>query len=251
MDKKDPLDDMLNKFYKHARSEIIPPRGECPPENTLWRYIHKELSEKETSQLEQHFISCEECWETLGIIRKIEESETSRVSVPEDFHIKARELLKKGSKAHHRRTKLILLWDRLHNTIAHHALKFGEVIMSERPEFQVTRMQELKEGEYTPFPYRTMIKAKRGKILIEINSSGNQDYLTLKISFHDIPRKRRLNLWARLSKYGRMYSSLPLDDKGEAFFHRIEEGDYEVQFLEGERHIEMIDISIISKKHER
>ena len=64
MKEKDNLDTILQKLYKHIRDEVIISEGECRDEATIWRYVRKELCDKEVEKLEGHLLNCSECWET-------------------------------------------------------------------------------------------------------------------------------------------------------------------------------------------
>ena len=75
MSEKDKINDLLKKFSKEIGDEVIPPRGECPHEDLLWKYVHKKFTKEEIEHIEEHLICCTECLETLEFMRTIQQVE--------------------------------------------------------------------------------------------------------------------------------------------------------------------------------
>lgn len=151
-----------------------------------------------------------------------------------------------GNKKETISTKIVFFWDKLHDKFTQIAPKITEAIIPKKPEFQTARKSH---DTSQTFPYITAIKSNKDEIVLEINRPGKNDYLALKTLFHFKTKKNLTNVWARLYKGDRIYSSVNLDENGGAFFPRIEEGEYILKFFEKEDLLEKIEISIIIEKN--
>lgn len=254
MDKKDHLDTLLKKLYKQVEKDVIPPKKKCPEEALFEKYVHEELSKDEVDSFETHLLSCSECLETLDAIRMVEQAEGSLLEVPAKLYQKAEKILQKGLKKMSLRPKrpnnrkIILLWDQIKSKIIQLTPNLEGMIPSQGPEFQVVRELNHLGKRFSSFPYKTTIDLDEGKISLEIYRSGKEDFLALKIVFHFVSKKIPVHVRATLYKLDRIYSSVFLDERGEAFFHQIKGGEYHLDFIEGEKTLESIEFSILLLK---
>jgi hypothetical protein len=190
------------------------------------------------------------------------QAERSSQKVPERLHKKAGEILRNalvepGVRPKDRPViqKLTLVWDQIRNKITQLKPAFDGMIIGPMPELQPVRNghenANVKEVPRT-YLYTRRIEINEGTIVLEIDRSGKDGYLTLKISFQARAEKfpcKLNNIRAILYKSDRVCSSLYLDYKGEAIFTRIKEGEYALELLAGENSLGMVEFSI--NKRER
>ncbi|MGA1865641.1 MAG: anti-sigma factor family protein [bacterium] len=256
MNKKDHLDTLFRKLYKEVEKEVIPPKKKCPEEDLFEKYVHEELSDEEVELFETHMLSCSECLETLEVIRTVEQAKDSLLDVPAKLYEKAGKTLQKELKRvslHPKRLNkrmITLLWDQIKDKIVQLTPDLEGMIPSKGPEFQVVRKLSHLGKKFSSFPYQTTIDVDEGKISFEIYRSGKEKFLALKITFHFVSPKIPVHVRATLYKTEKIYSSVFLDERGEAFFHQIKEGEYHLDFIEGEKTLESIEFSILLLKND-
>lgn len=251
------FDEILIKNYRRIKRRIIPSLKGCPEEPLLWDYAKGSLKKREREEIDGHLLACSECLDTLKSIRIIQQTESSSQKVPERLHKKAGEILRNalaepGLRPKDRPVilKLALLWDQIRNKITQLKPAFDEMIIGPIPELQPVRNghDDLKVKEVpSTYLYNRRIEINEGAIVLEIDRSGKNGYLTLKTSFQakieNFPCKLS-NIRAILYKSDRVCSSLYLDYKGEAMFTRIKEGEYTLELLAGEESLGMVELSI-------
>ncbi len=257
MNKKDIIDNLLIKAYKMIKDEIMPAKKRCPGEDMLWKYIKRELNEKKKGVIEEHLLACSGCMETLETIGMIIKAGDLPGKVPERLHNKAEEILENELRRTESQIrikgitqKITLLWDKLQNKITPLTPVLKEMNIPDRLEFQAVR-EPLDASACTgACLFRTAIDTERGMALFEIERSGDEKALILKIVFSSDKKGCLANLRVNLYKSGRICSSVSLNKKGEAFFHRIREGSYNLEFLEEAMILKIIRLSIFDYKDE-
>jgi hypothetical protein len=251
------FDEILIKNYRRIKRQIIPSLKGCPEEALLWNYAKGALKEREREEVDGHLLACAECLDTLKGIRMILQAESSSQKVPDRLHKKAGEILRNALVEPGFRPKdkpvilkLTLLWDQIRNKITQLKPAFEEMIIAPMPELQPVRNghEDVKVKEVPrTYLYTRRIEINEGTIVLEIDRSGKDGYLILKISFQakaeNLPCKLS-NIRAILYKSDRVCSSLYLDYKGEAMFTRIKEGEYTLELLVGEKSLGMVELSI-------
>ena len=255
MSKEDKINDLLKKFSQEIKGQVIPPKDECPHEDLLWKYVQKKSTKKEKEHIEEHLISCIECLETLEFMRKIKQVENEPVEVPEKFYRNANEILQKELNSSSRDApippkKITLLWDKIQNKITQFTSNLEEMVTIKRLEFQGVRKSGDLVKDLRTFPYKTSIKGDKGETLLEIDCVRKEKYLSLKIVF-TFPQKALLNIRATLYKSNKIYSSVYLNNKGEVFFPRINEGKYILEFFEENEPLEKVELSIHAMDNEQ
>lgn len=249
-------DDILTKNYRKIKEGLISTDRCCPKEELLWDYAKGALKKKEHEKIERHILSCDECIESLRVIRMLlDAQESPPLQVPEGLHKRAQEILQDAQKAYRPRPKgslvihrLALLWDQALGKVTQLTSDLGGLTISPSPAFQPVRRtsQTLKD-----FPFTRGFKIDEGKIFIEIDRSGKEGYLSLRASIRpDHPRLSSSfnNVRAVLYKSNRLYASVFFDKRGEALFTRIKEGKYAIEFLTGERSLGMLELYISKGK---
>lgn len=248
----DKLDIILLKNYIKMKEELIPPKKDCPKENLLWDYTQGLLKENEKEQIEGHLLACAECLESLKVIRMIQQAEESPQELPAHLYKKAKEILQNELKDRPVILKIALLWDQLLNKITQLKPEMGEMIIASRPQLQPVRksLKDVKEA-LQAFPYRRSIKIKEGKIFLEIEPSGKEGYLILKIALFPrlgaIPVKVS-SIRVLLYKSDRICSSVYLNNKGEGIFTRIKEGHYSFELIAEDRSLGIVELSLVKRK---
>jgi hypothetical protein len=247
----DRLDEMLKRHYKKIKQELIPSKGACPAEGLLWGYVKRELTEQEREAIDGHLLACEACLENLKAIRMLHQAEHSAREVPVHLHQKAAQILKEAMESGLRKKKspvllkLALLWDEALGRIMQLAPQLGQ--MGPVPEFQPVRNgHEVKEAAQS-FPYTRRAQTEEGSICVQIDRSGKEGYLSLKIAFQPKPEGKvgKVNrIRAVLYKGDRVCASVYLNHQGEAVFTRIKEGEYSLELLSGERSLGMVELTI-------
>jgi hypothetical protein len=268
----DKLADIMVKYYRQIKGELIPPRKECtkecPKESLWWNYVRGELEEKEREQVEGHLLACPACLESLKVIRMIQQVQASPQQVPAQLHQKAREILQNelsqaglGPKGKPVILKIALFWDRLLERITQLTpqLTEGNMGMAMSPQFQpVRKIRQDAQEDFGTFPIARTIDLPEGTIALEIDRSDidrsdKDPHLILKTSFqlkpHEVAgrqgrRGKQGSLRLLLYKSDRLCSSTCLDPGGEAVVNRIKEGEYYVELLAGEESLGVIWLSI-------
>ena len=251
----DTLDDILKKNYSRIKKEVISPKRVCPKEDLLWSYIRGKLNKRKREQIDGHLLVCPECLESLKAIRMIAQAEKSSQKVPAQLHKRAKEILQKALAEPGMRPKnkpviqkVVLLWDQLLNKITQLKPDLEEMIMPSRPALQPVRKvsRDVKE-DLRSFPFRKTIEINEGTIHFEIDRSGKEGYVTLKTSFQFNPEAipaEISNGRAILYKTEKIYSSVYFDQRGEAVFNRIKEGEYYLELFIEDKSLGMIEISL-------
>jgi len=251
----DHLDDLLKRLYKKNKDRLISPAQICPQEALLLKYLRGELKEDERERLDEHFLACSACLETLKVIRMIQQAQSCSEAVPGHLHQRAKEILsrelaKSGGQAKSEPfiMKIALLWDQARQRIIQAGTVLEEALIAPNLVPNPVRKAQPKtqEGQYA-FPYRIARETDLGSISLEIDRSDREGYLLLRLSFQpkpgNIPRKAD-NLRVVLSKAGKVSSSVYLDPKGQAIFHRIREAEYSLELLAGEDTLGVIEFSL-------
>lgn len=249
------MDDILKKNYLQIKNELIPPKKECPKEDLLWNYAQGKLPKKEKERINGHLLACFDCLESLKVIKMIEKAKKSTQKVPPHLHKKAKEILQKelqmpGMQAKDKKVlgKVSLLWDQLINKITQLTPDFDNLIGADRLQFQpVRKIKEDLKKDPSGFPYRKTLRINEEIINLDIDRSGKEGYLTLKVVFHysseemsDKVSSGRVILY----KSNKMYSSVYFDRKGEAVFNRLKEGEYSLELLMEEKSLGIFELSI-------
>ena len=247
----DRLDEMLKRHYKKIKQELIPSKGACPEERELWGYVKGQLTEKDREDIDGHLLACEACLESLKAIRMLHQAEGSVRKVPVHLHKKAAQILKQALEPGVRKRKspvllnLVLLWDEAMGRIMEIASQLGQ--MGPVPEFQPVRNGHEVKAAAQSFPYTRRARIEEGSISVEIDRSGKEGYLSLKMAFAAKPEGKagKVNsIRAVLYKGDRVCASVYLNHQGEAVFTRIKEGEYALELLSGERSLGMVELAI-------
>ncbi|MGA1790875.1 MAG: anti-sigma factor family protein [bacterium] len=245
----DKLDDILNRYYKKLKGELIQAQKGCPQEDLLWKYARGELREKEREEMDGHLLACSGCLESLKVIRMILQAQGSALEVPAHLHEKAMEILQEALGPKGVRPKegkiilrLSLQWDHLKNRITQLVSDVGGMLVSPAPEFQPVR--KAREGESTTFPYKRSIPLDDGTLMLEIDRSGKGKTLSLAVTLQGRSKDRVSDFRAILYKSDRIRSSLYLSEQGTALFSNITEGDYSLELCVRGGSLGMIEISL-------
>lgn len=251
----DKLDDILKKNYRRMKSKLFTPKKECPKEDLLWEYVRGKLHIKEKEDIDGHLLVCPECLESLKAIRMIEQAQESAQKVPQYIHKKAKEIFQKeleipGVRSKDKKVigKVALIWDQLRNMITQLTPDLNGFIGADSLQLQPVRRirQDIKKDLHA-FPFRKNIRVNEETINLEIDRSGKEGYLTLKLSFQHHPEKiagKVSSSQAVLYKSDKMYSSVYFDKKGEAVFPRMKEGEYFLELLMAEKSLGVFELSI-------
>ena len=230
----DTLDDILEKNYSRIKKELIPPQKACPREDLLWNYVRGKSNKRERAQIDGHLPACPECLGSFKATRMMAQVEKSPQKGPARLHEMAWEILQKALAGPGLRPKNKPVIQKVALQILNKIIQLkpdpGEMIMPSGPVFQLIRKknQDVKE-DLRSFSFRKTIEIDKGTIHLEIDRSGKEGYLTLKTFFQfsqeQIPAKISSGRTI-LYKADRIYSSVYLDQRGEAVFNRIKEGEY-------------------------
>lgn len=256
MKPKDKIDDLLMKFAGEIMDEVPSPKTACLDDDFLWKYVHEESTAQEKEQIEQHLIACDKCLETLEYMRMTQQAELEPEQIPEKLYRNAQEILQKELKKNAlapKKTsipplKVTFLWDKLHNKVSQLTANLEKMLDMTGPEFQAVRKKGDLAKELRGFPYKTTIQGNKGKIVLEIDSSRLEKCLSLKIFFDFVSPENPIDVRATLTKANRIYSSVYLNHKGEAFFPRIDEGGYTLELFAENKSLEKVELSLQSMK---
>ena len=255
----DKLDDILKKNYRRIKSELFPPKKECPKEDLLWEYVRGKLQIKKKENIDGHLLVCPECLESLKAIRMIEQAQKSTQKVPPHLHKKVKEIFQKelempGVRSKERKVigKISLIWNQLLDKITQLTPELrpdlNDLVGADNLQFQPVRRtrQDIKK-DLNAFPFKKNIRVNKETINLEIDQSGKVGYLTLKLSFQHQPEgiaDEVRSSQAILYKSDKMYSSVYFDKKGDAVFTRIKEGEYYLELLMAEKSLGVVELSI-------
>lgn len=250
-------DDSFKKNYQQIRNKLIPPKKECPKEDILWNYAQGKLQRKEREHFDGHLLACPACLESLKVIRMIEQAKKSPQKISLDLHTKAKEILEKqmplpGVLSEERRVlgKISLLWDQLLNKIAQLSPDL-DILSGADLQFQpVRKMKQDLKKDLGGFPYSKTLRINEETMNIEIDRSGKEGYLTLKVSFYSPEEMldKVSSIRAVLYKSNKIYSSVYGDEKGEAVFNRLKEGEYSLELLTGGKSLGVFELTIAKAK---
>ena len=247
----DRLEQILRRHYKKIKKELIPTKGRCPEESLIWAYVKGELAEDEREAMDGHLLACEACLEGLKVIRMLHQAECCAKEPPVHLHQKAAQILKQAlgpGVRERKRTvvlRLALLWDEVLGRIREVASQLGQ--MGPMPQLQPVRNgHEVKEAAQS-FPYTRRAQTEEGDICVEIDRSGKEGYLSLKIGFQAKAEGKVgkvKSIRAVLYKRERVCASVYLNHQNEAVFTRIREGEYSLDLLSGDKSLGMVELAI-------
>ena len=251
----DKVDDILKKNYRRMKSELFPPKKECPKEDLLWDYVRGKLHIKKKEHIDGHLLVCPDCLESLKAIRMIEQAQESDQKVPPHLHKKVKEIFHKelevpGVRSKDRKVigKIGLMWDQLLNKITQLTPDLNDFIGTDRLQFQpVRRIPKDIKKDLNAFPFRKNIRVNEETIHLEIDRSGKEGYLTLRLSFQHQPQEIADKVRSRqavLYKSDKMYSSVYFDKKGKAVVTRLKEGEYFLELLMADKSLGGVELSI-------
>ncbi|MGA1842464.1 MAG: hypothetical protein ACMUIU_17755 [bacterium] len=259
MRKKDDINDFIAKRLKKSRGKYIPPKTECPSEDTLRSYIRGDrIADKES--LIRHFLSCTECLHTLVALKDLEEAEAAPQKLPASLYRKALELLQGTSakkedqaKTKAKPKKIVLIWDKVRGKIAHIEERLEGIVPCLEPVPQPVRAYQKprEESHDIPtdlhdFPCRIRTETVLGPIQLELVPADREGYLTLSVSSLS-PENLSSRIEVRLYKGDTQRAAVSFS-QGKALFHRLKEGSYHLKFFDNEKTIEDIDIPIMLKE---
>ncbi len=259
MKKDNFIDALISAQLKKSRKKCIPPETECPAEDTILSFIHGERT-KEEEKLARHFHHCTECRKTLGILMDIEQAQANLREMPETLYAKAGELLE-GPPAKpevHKETKALLkkitlLWDKvgdkmscLQKDLIEGMLSFQEAVPQPSRKYEQPKEKQDSQEDFYDFPYSLQVETVLGPVSFEIANADKEGFLILTVSSL-APGNISSDIGIRLYKGKILNASVSFAD-GRAFFPRLKEGDYRIEFFDDRGAGENIELPILVKK---